>query len=98
MTATNKKVKDANQGMHTKQSTRATFAIQGIDYHILPRTNSNMRWMHVRKQEQLNIVNYRTRNRIDQRAFFDGLIFVHHPEYYLTSQAGVLLQGESRQR
>jgi len=43
MTATNKKVKDANQGMHTKQSTRATFAIQGIDYHILPRTNSNMR-------------------------------------------------------
>jgi len=36
MTMTNTKVKDANQGMHTKQSTRVTFALQGIDYHILP--------------------------------------------------------------
>jgi len=36
MTMTNTKVKDANQGMHGKQSTRATFTFQGIDYHILP--------------------------------------------------------------
>ena len=30
------KVKDANQGMHSTQSTRATVTLQGIDYHILP--------------------------------------------------------------
>jgi len=35
MTMTNTKVKDANQGMHSKQSTRATFTLQGIEYYRL---------------------------------------------------------------
>jgi len=33
MTVTNTNVKDANQGMHSKQSTYASFSLQGIDYH-----------------------------------------------------------------
>jgi len=36
MTVTNTKVKDANQRMHTKQSTHAMFTLWGSDYHTMP--------------------------------------------------------------
>jgi len=47
MTESNTKLKDANQEMHTKQSTRTTLRFRELNITFFTRTNDNMRWMHV---------------------------------------------------